>query len=350
MPTARAHGLEVGLCTLVTAPAPEADTAAPATHGPRPLHTRCALNAPPPPPSLPGRVHWVVYAAAAHTMEMTARDRPARRCIASGDDRRCERGHPHSALALGLRAAARVASLPTWNVTGGLSQIRTHTRRLERSCFTSLRSAHGPRPSVCGLILPPAARYRPSRPQGGLNAQRNVALCCGALWRLRCTLHLHRQPDLATVKCVSAAINELYEPGSSADRIDASEIMKDLAARSIAIGPISSRLVNSKRLGKLDRQYLEAAVLSMSGEESWSSVAVAMDKNGKYSVTGLSVRRPEVPPQRVCSSPGCNLPDYHGGPCSHDRSPRLSPRQWMICGRSSFAWSGAPGLWRLEPP
>ena len=123
---------------------------------------------------------------------------------------------------------------------------------------------------------------------------------------------------MATVKCVSAAINELYEPGSSADRIDASEIMKDLAARSIAIGPISSRLVNSKRLGKLDRQYLEAAVLSMSGEESWSSVAVAMDKNGKYSVTGLSVRRPEVPPQRVCSSPGCNLPDCHGGPCSHE--------------------------------
>ena len=108
---------------------------------------------------------------------MTARDRPARRCIASGDDRRCERGHPHSALALGLRAAARVASLPTWNVTGGLSQIRTHTRRLERSCFTSLRSAHGPRPSLCGLIQPPAARYRPSRSQRGLNAQRNVALC-----------------------------------------------------------------------------------------------------------------------------------------------------------------------------
>ena len=237
-----------------------------------------------------------------------------------------------------------------WPCTGGLSQLRTRTRRLERSCFTSRRSAHGPRPSLCGLIQPPAARYRPSRSQRGLNAQRNVALCCGALWRLRCTLHLHRQPDLATVKCVSAAINELYEPGSSADRIDASEIMKDLAARSIAIGPISSRLVNSKRLGKLDRQYLEAAVLSMSGEESWSSVAVAMDKNGKYSVTGLAVRRPEVPPQRVCSSPGCNLPDYHGGPCSHDRSPRLSPRQWMICGRSSFAWSGAPGLWRLEPP
>ena len=76
-------------------------------------HADCALNAPPP-PSLPGRVHWVVYAAAAHAMEMTARDRPARDCIASGDDRRCERGHPHIALGLGLRAAARVASLPTW--------------------------------------------------------------------------------------------------------------------------------------------------------------------------------------------------------------------------------------------
>ena len=57
MPTARAHGLEVWLCTLVTAPAPEADTAAPATHGPRPLHTRCLLSTTLPPPSLPGHVH-----------------------------------------------------------------------------------------------------------------------------------------------------------------------------------------------------------------------------------------------------------------------------------------------------
>ena len=176
MPTARAHGLEVWLCTLVTAPAPEADTAAPATHGPRPLHTRCALNAPPPPPSLPGRVHWVVYPAAPQAREMTARDRPASDCIASGDDRRCERGHPHIALGTGLHAATRVASLSTWVVTRGLSQFRTHTRRLERSCFTSLRSVHGPRPSFCGLIQSPAARYRPSRPQRGLNAQRNVAL------------------------------------------------------------------------------------------------------------------------------------------------------------------------------
>ena len=46
-------------------------------------------------------------------------DRPARRCITSVDDRRCERGHPHTALGLGLRAATRVASLPTWVVTGG---------------------------------------------------------------------------------------------------------------------------------------------------------------------------------------------------------------------------------------
>ena len=149
---------------------------------------------------------------------------------------------------------------------------------------------------------------------------------------------------------MSAAINELYEPSSSPDDIEAWELVKDLAARSTFMGPISSRIVSCVRLGKIDRQHLETAVLSMSKEESWSSVAVATNRNGKYSVTGLSARRPEVPPQRVCSSPGCNLPDYHGGPCSHDRSPRLSPRQWMICGRSSFAWSGAPGLWRLEPP
>ena len=90
-------------------------------------------------------------------------------------------------------------------------------------------------------------------------------LVLGAPWRLRCNPHLHRQPDLATVKCMSAAINELYEPGSSADRVDAWDFLKDLAARSTAMGPISSRLVDSKRLGKLDRQYLEAAVLSMSG-------------------------------------------------------------------------------------
>ena len=117
---------------------------------------------------------------------------------------------------------------------------------------------------------------------------------------------------------MSAAINELYEPGSPADRVDAWDFLKDLAARSTAMGPISSRLVDSKRLGKLDRQYLEAAVLSMSGEEGWSSVAVATDRNSKYFVTGLSARRPEVPPQHVCSSPGCNLPDYHDGPCSHE--------------------------------
>eukprot|EP00964_Phaeocystis_antarctica_P049366 scaffold28635_cov66-Phaeocystis_antarctica.AAC.2 len=32
-------------------------------------------------------------------------DRSARRCITSVDDRRCERGHPHTTLGLGLRAA-----------------------------------------------------------------------------------------------------------------------------------------------------------------------------------------------------------------------------------------------------
>ena len=102
-------------------------------------------------------------------------DRPARRCITSVDDRRCERGHPHTALGLGLRAATRVASLPTWVVTGGLSQLRTHTRRLERSCFTSRRSAQGPRSWLGGLIQPPAACYRPSQPKCGLNAALNVA-------------------------------------------------------------------------------------------------------------------------------------------------------------------------------
>ena len=107
-------------------------------------------------------------------------DRSARRCITSVDDRRCERGHPHTALGLGLRAGARVASLPTCVVTGGLSQLRTHTRRLERSCFTSRRSAHGPRSWLGGLIQPPAACYRPSQPKCGLNAALNVALYAGA--------------------------------------------------------------------------------------------------------------------------------------------------------------------------
>ena len=138
-------------------------------------HADCALNAPPPPPSLPGRVHWVVYPAAPQAREMSC-DRPARRCITSVDDRRCERGHPHIALGLGLRAGARVASLPTWAVTGGLSQLRTRTRRLERSCFTSLRSAHGPRSWLGGLIQPQAACHRPSQPLRGLNAAVNVAL------------------------------------------------------------------------------------------------------------------------------------------------------------------------------
>ena len=65
-----------------------------------------------------------------------------------------------------------------WPCMGGVSQLRTRTRRLERSRFTSLRSAHGPRPCLCGLIQPPAARYRPSRPKGGLNA----ATECGPVW------------------------------------------------------------------------------------------------------------------------------------------------------------------------
>ena len=53
--------------------------------------------------------------------------------------------------------------------------------------------------------------------------------CGPVLWRLRCTLHLHRQPDLATVKCVSAAINELYEPSSSPDDIEAWELVMMVA-------------------------------------------------------------------------------------------------------------------------
>ena len=138
-------------------------------------HADCALNAPPPPPSLPGRVHWVVYPAAPQAREMSC-DRPARRCITSVDDRRCERGHPHTALGLGLRAATRVASLPTWVVTGGLPPLRARPRRLERSRFASRRSAHGSRPCLGGPIQPPTACYRHSQPQRGPNAARNVAL------------------------------------------------------------------------------------------------------------------------------------------------------------------------------
>ena len=149
-------------------------------------HADCALNAPPPPPSLPGRVHWVVYPAAPQAREMSC-DRPARRCITSVDDRRCERGHPHTALGLGLRAATRVASLPTWVVTGGLPPLRARPRRLERSRFASRRSAHGSRPCLGGPIQPPTACYRHSQPQRGPNAARNVALYAGALWRLRCS-------------------------------------------------------------------------------------------------------------------------------------------------------------------
>jgi len=114
-------------------------------------------------------------------------DRPARRCITSVDDRRCERGHPHTALGLGLRAATRVASLPTWVVTGGLPPLRARPRRLERSRFASRRSAHGSRPCLGGPIQPPTACYRHSQPQRGPNAARNVALYAGALWRLRCS-------------------------------------------------------------------------------------------------------------------------------------------------------------------
>ena len=87
---------------------------------------------------------------------------------------------PYTALGTGLHAATHVASLPTWVVTGGLSQLRAHTRRLERSCFTSRRSAHGPRSWLGGLIQRPAACYRPSQPKCGLNAALNVALYAGA--------------------------------------------------------------------------------------------------------------------------------------------------------------------------
>ena len=48
-------------------------------------------------------------------------------------------------------------------------------------------------------------------------------------------LRLHRQPDLAAERCMSAAINELYEPSSSPDDIEAWELVKDLAARSTFI-------------------------------------------------------------------------------------------------------------------
>ena len=47
----------------------------------------------------------------------------------------------------------------------------TH-RRLERSCFASLRSAQGPSPCLCGLVHPSAACGRHSQPKRGLNAAR----------------------------------------------------------------------------------------------------------------------------------------------------------------------------------
>ena len=73
---------------------------------------------------------------------------------------------------------------------------------------------------------------------------------------------------------MSAAINELYEPSSSPDDIEAWELVKDLAARSTFMDPIASRIASCVRLGKLDRQHLEVAVLSMSGKEGWSSAAI----------------------------------------------------------------------------
>ena len=234
MPTARAHGLEVWLCTLVTAPAPETDTAAPATHGPRPLDTRCALNAPPPPPSLPGRVHWVVYPAAPQAREMSC-DRPARRCITSVDDRRCERGHPHTALGLGLRAATRVASLPTWVVTGGC-------RRSGHAPAVSSGRASPHGEALMGRGRAWAARFT-RQPHAIAIPSPSAARMRHEMWpcmQARCgasdvALRLHRQPDLAAERCMSAAINELYEPSSSPDDIEAWELVKDLAARSTFI-------------------------------------------------------------------------------------------------------------------
>ena len=111
-------------------------------------------------------------------MKMSS-DRSARRCITSVDDRRCERGHQHTAPGLRLRTATRVASLHTCVVTGGLSPLRAHPRRLERSRFVSRRSAHGSRPCLGGPIQPPTACYRHSHPQRGPNAARNMALYAG---------------------------------------------------------------------------------------------------------------------------------------------------------------------------
>ena len=184
-----------------------------------------------------------------------------------------------------------------WVVAGAQLQLRAHPAVFEGSCIASPRSAHGMMPRICGLIQPSAACDRRSQLKCGLNAAPNVALQAGHRIASQLDLRLRRQSDLATVEHMAAATNELYEPDSSAEPMDAWEFLKDLAARSTAMRPTSSRIVDSKRLGKLDRECLEAAMLSMSGEESWSSVAVVMDaRNRKYSVTGLSARSPADAP------------------------------------------------------
>ena len=184
-----------------------------------------------------------------------------------------------------------------WVVAGAQLQLRAHPAVFEGSCIASPRSAHGMMPRIYGLIQQSAACDRRSQPKCGLNAAPNVALQAGHRIASQLDLRLRRQSDLATVEHMAAATNELYEPDSSAEPMDAWEFLKDLAARSTAMRPTSSRIVDSKRLGKLDRECLEAAMLSMSGEESWSSVAVVMDaRNRKYSVTGLSARSPADAP------------------------------------------------------
>ena len=136
-------------------------------------------------------------------------------------------------------------------VAGAQLQLRAHPAVFEGSSIASPRSAHGMMPRIYGLIQQSAACDRRSQPKCGLNAAPNVALQAGHRIASQLDLRLRRQSDLATVE----------------------------------------------RLGKLDRECLEAAMLSMSGEESWSSVAVVMDaRNREYSVTGLSARCPADAP------------------------------------------------------
>ena len=162
-------------------------------------------------------------------------DRPARRCITSVDDRRCERGHPHTALGLGLRAATRVASLPTWVVTGGC-------RRSGHAPAVSSGRASPHGEALMGRGRAWAARFS-RQPHAIAIPSPSAARMRHEMWpcmQARCgasdvALRLHRQPDLAAERCMSAAINELYEPSSSPDDIEAWELVKDLAARSTFI-------------------------------------------------------------------------------------------------------------------